>query len=254
MGRQDSKIDKQKFGLIGRKLDYSFSKTYFETKFKQLEFDNYTYETIECDTEEAVVSFFAKKIFQYRGLNVTIPYKERVIHLLDSLNDTAKNVGAVNTILVKNNKLIGYNTDVYGFTKALEPYLNPDIKKALVLGTGGAAKAVAYALKKLQIEPHFVSRATKHPKIITYNSLDKQCVLNHLLVVNCTPLGTFPKIQQAPDIPYQYLTKNHVVFDLVYNPKETLFMHLAKENGAVVSNGMKMLQEQAEQAWELWKY
>ena len=252
MERKKELISSIKYGLIGSNLSYSFSKSYFENKFKAFQLHNHTYTNIVCATEVELKAFMKKEIYEYNGVNVTIPYKEKIITLLDGIKGIAKKVNAVNTLVINEQRIIGYNTDVYGFTKALQPLLHSDIKKALVLGTGGASKAVSFALKQIGIDIQFVSRNTTNSASIGYKQIDQKCMQEHLLVINCTPLGTYPDINQAPQLPYQYITKNHIVFDLVYNPQETLFMQLAKEQGASISNGMEMLKFQAEKAWELW--
>jgi shikimate dehydrogenase len=241
-----------KFGLIGKKLDYSFSKSYFENKFKSLNLENHSYHNIECKDDRELVLFLSDRIFDFQGVNVTIPYKETVIAFLDELDETAKNVNAVNTILIKDHKLIGYNTDVWGFTVALNTVLKTDIKDALVLGTGGAAKAVNFALKSMGINPLFVSRNPQNKQELSYQDLDKQLMQKNRLLINCTPLGTYPDINNFPPIPYKYLTPNHIVFDLIYNPEETLFLKKAKSMGATTLNGLKMLEEQAEKSWGIW--
>ena len=192
-----------------------------------------------------------------QGLNVTIPYKEKVMALLDDVNAVAANVGAVNVVKIVRDeagnvaKLIGYNSDIVGFTDSIAPLLKPVHTKALVLGTGGAAKAVIYALRQLGIEPTCVSR---HPGIgqLAYTDLDEQIISSHKVIVNATPLGMHPKVDQCPPIPYELLTSDHLCFDLVYNPEITLFMKNSREHGATVKNGLDMLIGQAVEAWRIW--
>lgn len=241
-----------KFGLIGKHIDYSFSRAYFSEKFKN-EGLHHTYENFDINTIEEFPKI-VNATSHLRGLNVTIPYKEAVIPFLDKLHKTAKKIGAVNTIKVKKNgKLIGYNTDYYGFKKSLDPYLKPHHKKALILGTGGASKAIAYALKKLGIEYNYVSRNLASNTIFTYDSLTENIIKEHQIIINCTPLGTHPKTNECPNIPYDAINKTHLVFDLIYNPKETKFLTIAKIKGATICNGYRMLELQAEKAWRIWQ-
>lgn len=241
----------RKFGLLGKNISYSFSRNYFKNKFENENIINACYENFDIpsiDDFQEIIS----KTKDLRGLNVTIPYKEAVIPFLDTLDSTAKNIGAVNTIkITKKGLLKGYNTDYYGFKKSLKPLLKKQHNKALILGTGGASKAVAYALKKLNIDYLFVSR-TQNNKTVTYEALSGDIIASHLLIINCTPLGTFPDISNCPDIPYHLLTKNHILYDLIYNPAETQFLKNGREKGCVTSNGLKMLELQAEKSWGIW--
>lgn len=239
-----------KFGLIGKNIGYSSSRTFFTEKFKQENLP-YSYENFDIPAIEAFPKIVSETK-DLKGLNVTIPYKETIIPYLDFLDEAAKEIGAVNTIKIsENKKLTGYNTDHYGFQKSLEEFLPLQKKTALILGTGGAAKAVAYTLKNLGFQFEFISRkiATNTMK---YDALDKTTIENHLLIINCTPLGTFPNVDDCPPIPYQFLSKNHMFFDLIYNPARTTFLKLGKQKGAKISNGLRMLELQAEKAWELW--
>ncbi|AFL81748.1 shikimate 5-dehydrogenase [Aequorivita sublithincola DSM 14238] len=239
-----------KFGLAGKNISYSFSKTFFSEKFESEDLPH-SYENFDISS----IEFFPKIISEtpdLKGLNVTIPYKQEVISYLHSLDKEAEKIGAVNTIkILKDNKLKGYNTDHFGFQKSLEALLPLQQKTALILGTGGASKAVAYALEKLGFSFKFVSRS-KVMNTLNYEDLNKSILDNHLLIINCTPLGTFPNITDCPPIPYQFLTKNHLLFDLIYNPAETEFLKRGKLQGAKTSNGLKMLELQAEKAWEIW--
>ena len=239
-----------KFGLIGKNIGYSFSKNFFSKKF-EIENLPHSYHNFDIPS----IEFFPKIISEtinLKGLNVTIPYKEEVISLLDNLDEEAKKIGAVNTIkFSKDNKLEGFNTDHYGFQKSLEAFLPLQKKTALILGTGGASKAVAYTLEQLGFNFRFVS-SKKYPKTLNYTALNKAIMEAHLLIINCTPLGTFPNITDCPPIPYQFITKNHLLFDLVYNPTETEFLKHGKFQGAKTSNGLRMLELQAEKAWEIW--
>lgn len=241
---------KKVFGLVGRNIGYSFSKDYFTQKFADLKLDSYTYENFDI----AAISDFStiKNRQNIFGLNVTIPYKEAIIPYLDELSDNAAKIGAVNTIKFMNDgKAIGYNTDWYGFNKSLEPMLKPHHQRALILGTGGASKAVAFALDELGIHYTFVSRNSEHA--ISYDSLNAATFDRHQIIINCTPLGTLPNIDDCPPIPYEYFTTDHITFDLIYNPAETKFLKQAAASGATIKNGYEMLVFQAEKAWEIWK-
>lgn len=239
-----------KFGLVGKNIAYSFSKSFFSEKFKN---ENllHTYKNFDI----ASIELFKKIIIEntdLEGLNVTIPYKEEVIPFLDSLDEVASKIRAVNTIKILENKsTIGFNTDYFGFQKSLEEFLPLQKKTALILGTGGASKAIAYALEKLDFNFKFVSRNADSINL-NYSDLHKSIIENHLLIINCTPLGTLPNIADFPPIPYQFLTKNHLLFDLIYNPAETEFLRRGKLKGTRTSNGLKMLELQAEKAWEIW--
>jgi len=237
------------FGLVGSNISYSFSKGYFEEKFNKENLNGYTYENFDIQDIAEFRSISEKNL---NGLNVTIPYKETVIPFLDKLSRTATEIGAVNTIkFTKKGKLKGYNTDYYGFKNSLQPLLRPEHKKALILGTGGASKGVAYALLQLGIEYVFVSRnATTN--ILDYSTLSEDIFRNHQIVINCTPLGTSPDIDLCPDIPYHHFTSGHIAYDLIYNPSKTLFLQKAEQHGAIIKNGLDMLVLQAEKAWEIW--
>lgn len=239
-----------KYGLIGHNIGYSFSKTFFNFKFEK-ENRNDSYENFDIPVL-GKISEILENNPDLKGLNVTIPYKKSIIQLLDKVDKEALQIGAVNTIKInKDGTLKGYNTDHYGFSKALMEFFPLKEKKALVLGTGGASKAVKYVLQIMNFEVTQVSR-TKTENNITYTDLDRDIIKQNYLIVNCTPLGTFPKIEECPDIPYEYLTKDHLAFDLTYNPRETKFMKLSKERGARKSNGLKMLEYQAKKAWSIW--
>jgi shikimate dehydrogenase len=239
-----------KFGLIGKNIDYSFSKTYFSEKFER---ENlfHSYENFDIPSIEQFPKIISETP-NLKGLNVTIPYKEEVIRFLNDLDETAQKIGAVNTIKIsENGKLKGFNTDFYGFQKSIENFLPLKKKTALILGTGGASKAIAYALENLGFDFKFVSRK-ENSNSINYQSLNQALIENHLLIVNCTPLGTFPNIHEYPPIPYAFITENHLLFDLIYNPAETEFLKEGKIQGAKTANGLKMLELQAEKAWEIW--
>lgn len=237
------------YGLVGKTIDYSFSKTFFTSKFEKEKIDAH-YRNFDLE-DLTQLSDILKSNPDLKGLNVTIPYKTAIIPFLDHLDPQAKAINAVNTIKVENKRLVGYNTDIYGFTKSMFPLIENHHEKALVLGTGGASKAVKKALHSIGFETQLVSRK-KAPNIITYKDLNKEIIQSHQLIVNCTPLGTYPNIDNHPPIPYQYLTDKHLLYDLVYNPPITTFLALGKEHGAKFYNGQKMLELQAEKAWEIW--
>ena len=242
---------RKRFGLLGRNISYSFSKGYFTDKFANENFEGCTYENFDIKDISAFPEII-KNTLDLKGLNVTIPYKETVLPFLDKLSKKAALIGAVNTIkITKKGKLKGYNTDYYGFKKSLQPLLKEHHKKALILGTGGASKAVAFALQELQISYAFVSRETKE-NAINYDLINATTFDNYQIIINSTPVGTSPNVDLFPTIPYEYFTKKHIAFDLIYNPAETQFLKKAKENGAQIKNGLDMLIYQAEKAWKIW--
>ena len=245
-----TEIKKHKYGLVGRDIEYSFSRSYFNSKFNALGLLNCSYENFDLQSIEEFPHLIAEEKL-LKGLNVTIPYKEIVIPYLDHLDPEAREIGAVNTIEFTDKGLIGHNTDVYGFREALIPILNQDDKHALILGTGGASKAVAFVLDALSISYKYVSRRPKAGQV-QYSQLDAGIMTQYSLIINTTPLGTFPDIGQKPDIPYEKLGPRHLLFDLVYNPEITSFMKSGMEKGARVMNGRKMLELQAEKAWSIW--
>ena len=235
------------FGLIGRTLGHSFSQRYFTEKFRREGIDA-QYRNYEMPDASGVRPLI-QSVPNLVGLNVTIPYKRDVIPLLSSLSDEARAIGAVNVIRIRDMR--GFNTDVVGFRESLRPLLQPHHTRALVLGTGGASLAVKHGLHQLGIETQSVSR-TRTRDTITYSDLDAEVMKSHTIIVNCTPLGTYPNIDECPDIPYHMLTSRHLLFDLVYNPAETLFLRRGREQGATVKNGYEMLVLQAEAAWRIW--
>lgn len=238
------------YGLIGFPLSHSFSEKYFTDKFINEEIDDCIYKLFPLENIEDVRLLFEieKNI---KGLNVTIPYKESIIEYLDNLDPVAQKIGAVNCIVVDEIQRIGYNTDHAGFRDALKPLLKPQHTQALVLGTGGASKAVIYTLRELGVAYTWVSRNPDH-KRIGYADITAEIMNTHTLIINCTPLGMYPDVEAAPDIPYQLITPEHLLFDLIYNPADTQFMQKGKAQGATVSNGYEMLRLQAEYAWEIW--
>ena len=237
------------FGLVGKKIEYSFSRSYFEKKFKDLNLP-YLYKNFDLNSIEEFKKILNQN--QISGLNVTIPYKQSIIKYLDKIDPIAQKIGAVNTIKINDNKLIGFNTDYSGFKDSLENTFNSNTK-ALILGTGGASKAVAFALEMLNIKFKYVSRSTpQSSKYLNYNHLSKKVFQGYNLIINCTPIGTYPKINEFPPIPIKYINKDQLIYDLIYNPKESLLLKKAKDRGAKISNGYQMLLNQAEYSWEIW--
>jgi len=239
-----------RFGLIGKNISYSFSKGYFTQKFSEMGLKDHTYENFDLQN----ISDFENVINNnpnIKGLNVTIPYKQEIIPYLDILEEQAREIGAVNTIQFTENGLKGHNTDNYGFRNAIFPFIKKHHTKALILGTGGASKAVAFVLDSLGISHTFVSR---NPTVgqLSYDELDSDIMKDFTILVNCTPLGTYPNIEQHPNITYQCITQNHLLFDLIYNPEKTKFLKEGEVRGAQISNGLRMLELQADRAWEIW--
>lgn len=242
----------RKLGLIGKNISYSFSRAYFKKKFIDEHIENVSYENFDIETIEIFPSIM-ENTHSIKGFSVTIPYKEAIIKYLDELDETAKIIGAVNTIKVTNdNKLIGYNTDCFGFKNSLTPLLKSHHKQALILGTGGASKAIAFSLRELNIDYKYVSRTQKNGVDFTYNTLTSDIVNQHHIIINCTPIGTFPNVDEFPNIPYQGISQNHILYDLIYNPEETSFLKHGKKYGAITMNGLQMLKLQAEKAWSIW--
>ena len=243
-----------KYGLIGYPLVHSFSRGFFNEKFLAEEI-NAEYVNFEIPTIEEFRSV-VKNNPELKGLNVTIPYKEQIIPYLDGLSGNAKLIGAINVIRFDRSKgklkLIGHNSDIIGFKQSIEPLLQPYHKKALILGTGGSAKAVFYGLTQLGLPAIYVSREPIK-EALTYQSLNETILKEYNVIINCTPVGMFPNINSYPDIPYQYLTGEHLLYDLLYNPNETLFMKKGKEQGATVKNGLEMLLLQAFVSWDIWQ-
>ncbi len=241
-----------RFGLLGKDISYSFSQQYFSTKFESLQLENYEYKNFDIATIESFAGLVSKTD-ELAGMNVTIPYKEVILPYLDEIDEEALKIGAVNTIkILENGKLKGYNTDVYGFEESLLPLLKKHHKKALILGTGGASKAVKYVLEKNNIGFLFVSRFPENENEISYENVSKSILDEHAVLVNCTPLGTYPEVEAYPNLPYIYLNDKHLLFDLIYNPSRTVFLKKGMEKGAIVANGLKMLELQAEKSWEIW--
>ena len=243
--------EKKIFGLIGKNISYSFSKRFFSKKFIKLNIEK-SCEYKNFDINEIKDFKAITKNFNIHGLNVTIPYKEDIIKYLNEIDVHASNIGAVNTIKIDSKgSLKGFNTDYTGFMSSIKKNLNDGHKKALILGTGGASKAIVYGLEKLQIQTTLVSRS-KTKGYITYEKINSHVMNDHQIIINCTPLGTSPNINQCPKIPYNYINDNHLCFDLIYNPELSQFLKNSKENNARIVNGIEMLEEQAEESWKIW--
>jgi len=239
----------RKFGLIGKNIDYSFSKKYFSEKFKKENLDC-TYSNFDIENISLIESILQKNGIS--GYNVTIPYKQEIIKFLDEIDEVAKAIGAVNTIKKIDNKNIGFNTDSIGFEKSLIPLIeNKKPDSALILGGGGASKAVKYVLKKFKIDYSTVSRKEGKSEFI-YENLNDVIINRFKMIINCSPVGTFPNINKCPNIPYKHLTKEHVLYDLVYNPIESLFLRRGRELGCKTKNGLEMLEIQANESWRIW--
>ncbi|MFY9242858.1 MAG: shikimate dehydrogenase [Polaribacter sp.] len=248
-------IEKEKnkiFGLLGKNISYSFSRGYFTEKFKELNLNNYKYVNFDIQKIEDFPSII-EEYKNLKGINVTIPYKEEIIPFLSKLDKTAKKIGAVNTIkFTKRGNLKGYNSDIVGFENSILHLIEKHHKKALILGTGGASKAIAYALKRNKIKFKFVSRDPSSKKEISYESLSKQIIEDYTIIINSTPLGTSPDIEKYPNIPYQFISERHLLFDVIYNPEITVFLSKGKKQGAKIKNGLEMLELQAEESWRIW--
>src|SRR5688572_5142170 len=240
----------KRFGLIGRTLSHCFSKTYFTKKFEEQGLADCIYENFELKTIDEF-PLLISSLPDLKGLNVTIPYKEEVIKYLAEKNEVVKASGACNCIRIENGQLIGFNTDAIGFRRSLEPYLQAHHQKALILGTGGASKAIRFVLEQLGIQYLIVSREKKAGALV-YAELDEQVLHSHLLITNTTPLGMYPKIDDAPVIPYQFISSKHLLFDAIYNPAKTKFLAEGESRGAQIINGYQMLIEQAEESWRIW--
>lgn len=241
-------MGQKKLGLIGKNISYSFSKRYFENKFQRLMIQDFKYELFDCEDAEAIEKII--NLENLRGLNVTIPYKEKVQPFLNDLSEEARQTGAVNCILIKDGLKKGYNTDVFGFEIMLKLHLADKHDSALILGNGGAAKAVQFVLKKLNIPFKTVARNSE----LNYDNLEGNTVAENRLIVQCTPVGTFPNVDDHVPFPFEALSPDHLVLDLIYNPSETAFLRKAAENGAKTVNGLYMLEQQAEKAWEIWNF
>lgn len=239
---------KKKFGLIGKNISYSFSKKYFEEKFRKLLLPDYSYDLIHLSSVEEFLPLTDKG--EFTGLNVTIPYKTAVIPFLDELSEEAREIGAVNCILLNNGRKKGFNTDAFGFQKTLQIHRKPHHDAALILGDGGAAKAVKFILKKEGIPYKTVARKAG----LNFENLSAEEVAAHPLIIQTTPVGTFPNENDCLDFPFEALTEKHLIIDLIYNPTYTAFMKKAARQNAKTANGYYMLEQQAEKAWEIWNF
>jgi shikimate dehydrogenase len=239
-----------KFGLIGYPLSHSFSPDYFKSKFEQHQILDCTYESYPLDNLTGFRAWFFEN--NLLGVNVTIPFKERILEHLDRLDQVAESVGAVNCVALQNDELVGFNTDVEGFARSIVPFVENKFERALLIGTGGASKAVAFALKRWGMDVYFLSRQPSLPNHLAYTDLTKDNIAYFPLIINCSPLGTYPDIMQCPEIPYEALSSHHFLYDLIYNPELTMFMKRGQEHGALVMNGLKMLQLQADLSWDIW--
>ncbi|WP_185869507.1 shikimate dehydrogenase family protein [Blattabacterium cuenoti] len=241
------------FGLIGKDIHYSFSKEFFLKKFQKERINYAKYEVFDIPKIEKV-SFIFKNPF-LKGCNVTIPYKTSIIPFLTRLTTETRLIGSVNVIKIKDQHRIGYNTDVFGFElsfkKDIKKFLCQRNLKALILGTGGVSKAVSFVLKKLEIPYQYVSRK-KNKNALSYEDINKNLLNKYKIIINCTPLGTYPNINFCPPLPYEYCTNKHYFYDMVYNPSKTLFIKKGKEKGAITRNGLDMLYLQAEESWKIW--
>ena len=242
--------NKKQFGLIGKNIEYSFSRKFFSEKFSSdNKYSNYDYTNYDIESINDLNNVFNSK--NLCGLNVTIPYKEKIISFLDKISDEAEQIGAVNTICFENGTKVGYNTDIFGFTESLKMNKIDNIDSALILGTGGAAKTIIYFCNKNNIPFNVVSRQESNLNL-SYKELNENIFKKRVLIVNCTPLGTYPDINKCPKLPYELINKENILFDLVYNPSETLFIKKGKEIGCKTLNGYQMLRLQAEMSWKIW--
>ncbi|NCI47925.1 shikimate dehydrogenase family protein [Sediminibacterium soli] len=239
----------RRYGLIGYPLSHSFSKTYFAEKFAKQGIADCVYENYALAGIDELGTLLQQE--GLRGLNVTIPYKKQVMPFLQAMTPAVSQMGACNCIDIRNGVLTGHNTDVVGFRQSLLPFLKPQHTHALILGTGGASAAVEYVLNELQIACRYVSRS-EGEEAIAYTSLTPDMMRTHLLVINTTPLGMYPNTTECPDIPYELISPEHHLFDLIYNPAETLFLAKGRAKGATVQNGLEMLELQAEESWHIW--
>ncbi len=238
-----------KYGIIGNPLGHSFSKGFFTEKFAREGIDA-EYLNLQIP-EIGKLTEVLQENPELRGINVTLPYKTEVIPFLDELSDEAREIGAVNVVQIRNGHLKGFNSDIIGFTRSIQPLLKPHHRKALILGTGGASRAIRVGLTRLGLEWKYVSR-TPREGMITYEDITAETLREYEVIVNCSPVGMFPKVDECPAIPYEFLTQDNLLYDLVYNPENTLFMKKGALQGAVVKNGLEMLHLQAIASWEFW--
>ncbi len=243
----------KKYGLLGHPLSHSFSKKYFSEKFEKENISDCSYELFDIETLNQL-SEILKANPNLKGLNVTIPHKENILSYITDIDDNAKAIGAVNTLKFSDNNNIikGYNTDYYGFKKSLKPFLDINHERALILGTGGASKTVKYVLNELNIDCLMVSRNPKNDNEISYDDINEYVIKHHQIIINTTPVGMFPNTENFPEFNYNNLTPKHLLYDLIYNPAETIFLKKGKEKGSITINGLQMLKLQAEKSWEIW--
>jgi shikimate dehydrogenase len=241
----------RRFGLIGYPLTHSFSKKYFTEKFEKEGLDDCRYELYPIGSINELPVLLEQHP-DLEGLNITIPYKKQVLSFLDHSAFIPEGLEACNCILINEGRLIGYNTDVVGFRESLRPLLQPAQQSALVLGNGGATAAVIFALQQLGISYHIVSRELHKGSDFTYRDLDEGIIQSHPVIINTTPVGLYPNVDQCPDIPYDSIDERHLLYDLVYNPAQTLFLRKGAEQGAAIKNGEEMLLLQAEESWKIW--
>jgi len=245
----------RQFGLLGKGLTHSYSESYFNNKFSTLGLTDVCYNLFSVSDLTGMRDIISANPF-LTGLNVTIPFKIDVINFVDELDESAKAIGAVNTLKIlrqgKKTRIKGYNTDYLGFIESIKSMNYKIYKKALILGTGGASRAIAYALNLLSIDFLFVSRQQKNEATINYNDLTKDLLSRYSLIINTTPLGMYPDIKSCPDIPFQYLGRKHLLFDLVYNPDKTVFLQKGQQQNTYICNGLNMLYAQAEYSWKIW--
>jgi shikimate dehydrogenase len=238
-----------KYGLIGKSLSHSFSKSFFTDLFEHRGMSA-VYKNVEISSISEIIEVFKE---DWKGLNVTVPYKEMIIPFLDELDKNAEEIGAVNVIQFKGEKKIGYNTDAYGFHQSIKPFLTNQHERALIFGTGGASKAVEHVLKSIGLNVIFISRDPKKTNHFHYNEVNELMLNACKLLVNCTPLGTYPNFEEVVDIPFDFITKDHLVVDLIYNPSKTRFLEEAESRGATIVNGETMLKQQALKALSIWQ-
>ncbi len=243
----------KQYGLIGHPLSHSFSQKYFNQKFENEKITACTYDLFDIKSLNQFPEIL-KSNPNLKGLNVTIPYKENILNYLTEIDENAKTIGAINTIKIFNDQKIlkGYNTDYYGFKKSLKPFLDINHERALIFGTGGASKTVKFVLNELNINCLMVSRNPKNDDEISYNDVNEYVIKHHQIIINTTPVGMFPNVNDSLDIHYDTLTEKHLLYDLIYNPEETIFLKKGKEKGCITINGLQMLKLQAERSWEIW--
>ena len=234
-----------KYGLIGENLIHSFSQDFFKKKFENLNLKKYQYQNFEIKNVNEIINIINGN--NLKGLNITIPFKSKSLSIVDEIDEHAKNIGSINTLQISKKKIKGYNTDFIGFENSIKPILEKR-KNALILGNGGSSKAIQYALRKLNINYKIVSRSGD----LNYENLTENDIISNKIIINTTPLGMYPNINDFPKIPYHVLSKEHLAYDLIYNPKETIFLKKAKEMECKIKNGFEMLKIQAEESWKIW--